>query len=316
MIILLLGLTGCDRRGAVLYSTTDYAMGTAIQMTVWAPDSATAQAWIAEASAEFQRIGYEFWEGEPNGNLGKLNRERETSDVELIAVINKAFSFHELTRGAFDPRVGELVRRYGFVSKVAPQSLPDSVSIYANAARQLRWEKNGDSYSLIGSTATITLGGIAKGYAVDQVVALLKLRGCRSGMINAGGDLRAWGAPQSDPWHVGIENPDGDDFLTLLSFTDGALATSGSYRNRFIIDGFEIHHILDAGSGMPARGKKSVTIFAPDCMTADALATGAFVMDWAAIADLSSSQPELGILLLDDKGILHRWGTLADYENQ
>lgn len=290
---------------SVMYTVTEIAMGTTVDLTLVAPDTATAQAWVRSVAPELHRIGFDFWEGEPRGALGRLNRLRRTDDQELIRLIDQAFEISRLTSGAFDIRVGELVRRYGFLDQAAGTTRPDSVAALAVAAQTLRWEPADDgSYRLTGSHATLTLGGIAKGYAVDVVVDRLQQLGCRAGLVNAGGDLRVWGGSADDPWRIGIEDPGSGDFLALLELSAGAVATSGSYRNRTISQGDTVHHIIEPGSGRSVRGKQSVTVTAPNCTLADALATGMFVMPPDRALALADSLPGVGLLMLSSDGVV------------
>lgn len=290
---------------SVVYTVTEIAMGTTVDLTLIAPDTATAQAWVRSVTPELHRIGFDFWEGEPRGALGRLNRLRHTDDPELIRLIDRAFEISRLTGGAFDIRVGDLIRRYGFLDQVAETTRPDSVAALAAAAQALRWEPADDGgYRLTGSHATLTLGGIAKGYAVDVVVDRLKQLGCRAGLVNAGGDLRAWGGSADDPWRIGIEHPGNGDFLALLALSAGAVATSGSYRNRVISQGDTVHHIIEPGSGRSVRGKQSVTVTAPNCTLADALATGMFVMPPDRALALADSLPGVGLLMLSSDGVV------------
>ncbi len=290
---------------SVVYTVTEIAMGTTVDLTLVAPDTVTAQAWVRSVAPELHRIGFDFWEGEPRGALGRLNRFRRTDDQELIRLIDRAFEISRLTNGAFDIRVGELIRRYGFLDQAAGTSQPDSVASLAAAAQALRWEPaDNGGYRLTGSHATLTLGGIAKGYAVDVVVDRLQQLGCRAGLVNAGGDLRVWGGSADDPWRIGIEDPGSGDFLALLELSVGAVATSGSYRNRAISQGDTVHHILEPGSGRSVRGKQSVTVTAPNCTLADALATGMFVMPPDRALALADSLPGVGLLMLSSDGVV------------
>ena len=305
-LLVTVALCGSDRPPqSVVYTVTEIAMGTTVDLTLIAPDTATAQAWVRSVAPELHRIGFDFWEGEPRGALGRLNRSRRTDDRELIQLIDRAFEISRLTGGAFDIRVGELIRRYGFLDQAGEITRPDSVAALAAAAQALRWEPANDGgYRLTGSHATLTLGGIAKGYAVDVVVDRLQQLGCRAGLVNAGGDLRAWGGTADKPWRIGIEDPGNGYFLAVLELASGAVATSGSYRNRTISQGDTIHHIIDPGSGRSVRGKQSVTVTAPTCTLADALATGFFVMPPDRALALADSLPGVGLLLLSSDGVV------------
>ncbi|UCH10940.1 MAG: FAD:protein FMN transferase [Fidelibacterota bacterium] len=311
-LVLLAGLSpGCSPASVQLYSTTFPALGTLVRLTLEVPDSITARHWVNQVSTELTRIGYEFWEGEPNGALGRLNRERWTDSQELISLIQRAFEVTDLTDGAFDIRIGELMHSYGFVNIWSrPQPL-DSLDLLIRAAQTLRFEPQAGGYRLTGSDATLTLGGIAKGYAVDQCVRLLQQLGCRSGIVNAGGDLRVWGRPETEPWLIGVEDPETHELLAALALNEGGCATSGSYRNRYLANGDTIHHLIEPRSGLPAKGKMSVTVTAPSCELADALATGMFIMPLHAALALADSLQGVGLLVLSNEPALHQDDDMA-----
>lgn len=147
-----------------------------------------------------------------------------------------------------------------------------------------------------GMKVWLDLGGVAKGFAVDEAVKVLKEAGVPSGIVNAGGDLRSFGRkPGKIPWKIGIQNPDDpQDLAGVLDVGEISIATSGDYQRYFEVGGVRYHHILDSTTGRPARsGVRSVTTLADDCSLADALATAAFVMG-----------PEKGLVLMEEwKGV-------------
>jgi thiamine biosynthesis lipoprotein len=130
------------------------------------------------------------------------------------------------------------------------------------------------------SGMSITLDGIAKGYIIDEAVAVLKEYGFYNVMVEAGGDLIGLGekAPRT-PWKIGLQSPRSGigDFLAIFNLQDQALATSGDYMQPFTPD-FSNHHILDPSSGVSSRELASASVFAPSAALADGLATALMVM--------------------------------------
>ena len=127
---------------------------------------------------------------------------------------------------------------------------------------------------------SITLGGIAKGYAVDRCAELLRKRGFQNFMVQAGGDMYVAGKKGADPWVVGIRDPRAPDgrYFALAPVEDGSFSTSGDYERGFVKDGVRYHHILDPRTGQPARASRSVTIRAADAFTADAWSKVMFIL--------------------------------------
>lgn len=152
----------------------------------------------------------------------------------------------------------------------------------------------------------IGFGGIGKGYAADQAKAILLELGVNSGVINASGDLCAWGK-QADksPWTVGISNPDQpEQVLANFNLHDSAVATSGNYEKVAIIAGKRYSHTIDPRTGMPVSGLKSVTILAPSAELADALTTPIMVMGLGpGLHLLNQINGIAGVLITDDNQI-------------
>ena len=127
---------------------------------------------------------------------------------------------------------------------------------------------------------------------MDEAVQILSGSSATGGIVNAGGDLRAFGKKAGGkPWKIGVQDPDNPQELAgVLSIREAAVATSGDYQRYFEKEGVRYHHILDPATGYPARsGLKGTTVIAPDCALADALATAAFVLG-----------PEKGLKLLEE----------------
>ena len=127
----------------------------------------------------------------------------------------------------------------------------------------------------------ITLGGIAKGYAVDQAIAALRQRGIKRAIVDAGGDLYALGRPpKRNFWEIGIQNPrKKGGLMGTIKVRDEAVVTSGQYERFFILGGKRYGQILNPRTGEPVmEGTLSVTVLAKDTMTADGLATAIFVL--------------------------------------
>jgi len=140
----------------------------------------------------------------------------------------------------------------------------------------------------------IDLGGIAKGYAVDKAIEVLKKNGVRQALVNAGGDLYALGkTSQGEKWGIGIQHPRQEgNIFAVIKVKDGAVATSGDYQRYFMLEGKRFAHIVNPMTGWTVQDvPMSVTIIAPDAVSADALATGVFVLG-----------PEEGMKLIEGLG--------------
>jgi thiamine biosynthesis lipoprotein len=148
----------------------------------------------------------------------------------------------------------------------------------------------------------ISLGGIAKGYIVDQLRRELQRRGLTSFLVQAGGDLLGVGKkPDGTAWRSGVRDPRGgpDDWFAVIDLTDHAFSTAGDYARAFIVDGRRYHHIIDPRTGYPAEASRSVTIWARDALTADAIDDAVFILGPGEGLKLVESLPGVGALIVD-----------------
>ena len=147
----------------------------------------------------------------------------------------------------------------------------------------------------------ITLGGIAKGYAVDRAAALLDTAGFTNFIVQAGGDMYVSGDKAGTPWVVGIRDPRGtrDETFAVAPIRDHSFSTSGDYERGFVKDGVRYHHILDPRTGQPARASRAVTIMAKDAFTADAWSKVLFILGAKDAMALVEKLPDFEAVWVD-----------------
>jgi len=152
----------------------------------------------------------------------------------------------------------------------------------------------------------LDLGGIAKGFIVDRALSLLEGKDVQAAFLNAGGDIKVLGTkPDGSKWRVGIRDPHKkNEVKAVLLLDKGAVATSGDYERFFEQNGVRYHHIIDPKTGYPARGLSSVTVVAPNCLTADALSTAIFVLGLSEGLALLEKLPEVEGVFITEEGEL------------
>ena len=149
----------------------------------------------------------------------------------------------------------------------------------------------------------LDVGAIAKGYATEQVARYLEEKGISGYVLNVGGNVRTIGVkPDSSPWTVGLENPDGEDYLEYLSLSGQSVVTSGSYQRFYYVDGKPYHHIIDPDTLMPAEGYVSVSVICQDSGLGDALSTALFCMPVEKGLSLVESVPDTEAMWLTAEG--------------
>ena len=203
----------------------------------------------------------------------------------FIEVLAAARAGHRDSDGAFDVTIGPLIDLWKQAGR--GDVMPSDADILAARAAS-SWDDfaiDGTTLTKARTTARMDLGGIAKGYAIDNAVEALLRYNPDGGFIDVGGDLKFFGQnPNGPDWSVSIRDPFGDGFLGTVHVDDGAVCTSGDYARYVTIEGQRFSHIIDPRTGMPTRVSPSVTVLAPTAMQADVWATALSVLGPEALA--------------------------------
>jgi thiamine biosynthesis lipoprotein len=207
--------------------------------------------------------------------VSQLNRNlRLKVCPETRVLIERAKGFGKETNGVFDITVGPLMRLWGF--RGGSFQVP-AESVIRRVRQKVGYERvrvQGDSV-VIDPGMEVDLGGIAVGYAIDWAVEVLESFGARSGLVDAGGDIRVFGPRE---WRVGIQSPRGESLVGVLVLKNQAVSTSGDYRRFFESGGKRFSHIIDPRTGYPAERCAAVTVIARNGVEADVFSTALFVM--------------------------------------
>lgn len=207
--------------------------------------------------------------------------------ADFIKVLKLAKVIYFESSGAFDPTVGPLVDLWGFGKNGSRYSPPGDDEI-----EQYKEYVGFDLIEIVDDTmikkkhakTQLDLSAIAKGFGVDLVADLLKSTGYVNFMVEIGGEVVVSGQKESGKWRIGIDRPyfdavPGQNLEAILEVSNASVATSGDYRNYFVSDDKTYSHTIDPVNGKPiVNGVASVTVIAPSCMLADAMATAIMVM--------------------------------------
>ncbi|MDD4953873.1 MAG: FAD:protein FMN transferase [Candidatus Omnitrophica bacterium] len=254
---------------------------------------------------EIKRVEGLLSKYDPASEVARLNRlGRLKVSPETFYVIKKSKEFYQSSHGAFDITVSPLLDLWGFTdrnfSKPSERQIKDVLKLVGSQKIILQDKDNVVKFSLSG--VKIDLGAIAKGYALDCAVKKLKERGIKSCLIDAGGQIYALGDKRGEPWRIAIRNPRGEGFSDLIALKDGVVSTSGDYEQYFLADNRRYAHIFDPKTGYPAdSGVISVTVTAPDGLTADALSTAVFVLGREKGLELMKKYPSAKVKIVEGK---------------
>ncbi len=253
---------------------------------------------------------------EPESDLSKFNRGETLSTIHpwLWRVIRVSERAYTLSDGAFDPTVMPLVNAWSFGPAERTKQLLDSAAV--DSLRQFIGFNQVIGLSTpIAAAGKVTLdfSATAKGLGVDVVADFLRSKGIKDFMVEIGGEVVVQGQnPEGGPWRLGVNDPRtaANEVFQVIAFTDRAMATSGNYRNYFIVDGVRYAHTIDPRTGFPTSNElRSVTILADDCATADAFATTFMVLGLEEAKRLTLQEEDLESFLIYEAadGSLKTW---------
>jgi thiamine biosynthesis lipoprotein len=285
-------------------------MGTRVSVELWADDEAKGHELVAQVMDGYRRIDMTMSTYKSDSVLSRVNARAASEPVpiddELFGLIGRALELSNASDGAFDITYESVGYLYDFRARQRPTGEEIAARLDAIDYRLVRLDKDTGTIRFERSGMRINLGGIAKGYAVEQAADWLRTHGVEHALLNAGGDTRVIGDRRGQPWVVGIRHPRLSDreVFTRLPLVDEAISTSGDYERFFDDeDGRRYHHIINPATGAPTEGILSVTVLGPDATTTDGLSTTLFVLGAErGLALLARSFPDYEAVIVDAAG--------------
>lgn len=300
----------CRPESGAWHRAAQTAMGTAVSVELWADDRRQARQAMAAVMDEMHRIDRCMSPHKPDSELSRINRDAGRRAVplsgEMAALLARAIEFSRWSDGAFDISYASAGRLYDYRGGVAPDERALAGARQAIGWQHLLLDRRAGTLRFGLPGMRIDLGGFAKGHAVDRCVALLRQRGIRHALVSAGGDSHVLGDRRGRPWMVAVRDPRrAGASAAVLPLQDTAISTSGDYERFFERDGVRHHHLLDPRTGRSPAGVRSVTIIAPDGLTAEALSKTVFVLGPARGLALVNGLPGVDAVIVDAQGGLH-----------
>jgi thiamine biosynthesis lipoprotein len=293
-------LSACSPSPPAVAELTGTTMGTGYTVKLYpVPEPARLDHLAARIAARLQAINQAMSTYLADSDLSRFNRSASTDwqplPAEVVELVTRAAAVSRQTDGAYDVTVNPLVSLWGFGSE-GRRSVPPGPEAIAARMQQVGYRKLETRVSppaMRKHTAglEVDLSSIAKGWAVDELAAMLDAEGITSYLVDIGGELRTRGAKGDDrPWRIAVERPQAGQRTVqhVIALRDAAVATSGDYRNYFEHDGRRYSHTIDPRSGETVLHRlASVTVFAANATDADAWATALMALgdvDGPAIA--------------------------------
>jgi FAD:protein FMN transferase len=321
--LLLVGLAACalGLRGCCAVPASAQAEGPRAQQSPCVYEFpifntfAILKAWVPEKQADdaakevttiLRELHHRINLFDPESELAALNRTASAEPFrcsdELWALLQECRRAWRETDGAFDVSVGPLMRLWGHHRK--RETLPSAAEItealgliglqqvtFDDAKHTVRFPKPG---------MYLDFGGIAKGYALQLVVDVLRDRGITPALVDLGGNVAGRGVPPGrDAFVIGVRDPFAtDELLGTLEVRDRAVATSGNYERQIVIQGRTIQHIVDPRTGHPVSRFAGVTIITPRPVNSDIYSTAVFVAGDGLAKKLTTRDPDTGIVIV------------------
>jgi thiamine biosynthesis lipoprotein len=284
-------------------------MGSVFELVVLENDSVIAQQHFQKAITEIERIENLISEWRPHTQISHVNQNAGIGpvkvDLEVFELTQRAIKYSQLTDGAFDISIAALDRVWVFDGSMEEAPLKESIqqSIQNVGYQYVSLDSLNSTIFLQKKGMKIGFGSIGKGYAADKGRELLQSLDVSAGIVNASGDLSAWGTqPNGKPWKVGVTNPfKAHKMLKVLKLKNGSVTTSGSNEKFAEIDGKRYSHIINPKTGWPSEGLISVTVSGSSAEFSNFLSTSIMVLGKKEGRKLISKYSDYKAIIVSDK---------------
>lgn len=293
----------------VMVKRTQMQMGTLVTITAVAPDRQAAQEAASAGFQEIHRLEGLLSTWIETSELSHVNAAAGIAAVpispETMQVLEDSVKIAALTGGGFNILIGPAVEAWSVLDR---RQIPSTAELAAirplTDLGALHLDTKRKEAKLDKAGMRVDVGGIGKGYAADMAVKAMRTAGATAGVVALSGDIKTFGLlPDGQTFPFGIRHPRREGaVLALIDLQNEAISTAGDYERYFEQDGVRYHHILDPSTLQPARDCQSVTVVAPDGVTADGLDTGIFVMGRERGMALAEQLPGVGVVIVDRDG--------------
>ncbi len=290
MSLLLLLLTACRADYEKIYSKEKYVLGTFVTIAVYS-NSQVPEELFEKCFEALQNIENNMTINKQlNSEVEKINQKAGIEEVkvsdETFYVICQGIKYTNITDNKFDISIGPVVKLWniGFEDERVPRDEEIKKALELVGADEIILDEKDKTVKLARKGMILDLGAIAKGYAADKVLSIIKNEDYENSVINIGGNILCNGKKEDNSkFKIGLRNPskDSNSYLGVIECFNTSIVTSGIYERNFTENGNLYHHIIDTKTGYPVDNKlASVTIITPQSIYADALSTGVFAMGY------------------------------------
>lgn len=308
----LLFITSCSKRTVEPQAQSELLLGTISRITIYDKPSEAA---FKESFARLSEIEKKMTIHSDTSEIAQINRMAGLQPVKVsedtFEVIRLALEIAEKSGGAFDPTIGPIVQAWDIAGDHPRRPSDEEIQRLLPLVdwHQVELDEANHTVFLKQKGMVLDLGGIAKGYAADEVAKVLKRHGVKQAIINLGGNVLVMGRkPDGTLWRIGVQDPEEDRgaYVLIVLLDDSSLVTSGPYERYLELDGVIYHHILDSTTGYPVVSDfTSVSIITRSSFLADALSTSVYALGYEKGLELVESFDDVeAIFFTEDHTIL------------
>jgi len=288
---------------------SSYVLGTVINLRAYGRKAEKA---VNEAIERLNYIDDRMSVFKKDSDISKVNLKAGI-DYEIVSkdtyeVVKNAVKYSKILEGTFDPTIRPLLKRWSIGTKeerIPEKNIIEETLKLVNYNDVVFDEKN-KSIKLMHKNQALDVGGIAKGFAADQLRDIFYKNNIKSGLIDLGGNILVIGNKEDKtPWRVGIQNPfdSRGEYVGILAVENKSVVTSGNYERYFMKNGKRYHHIIDPKTGYPSQSKIiSATIISDNSIDGDGLSTGVYILGVNKAIDIIEKIEGVdAILITEDK---------------
>lgn len=299
-----------------------FALGTYNQVTIYAPSEQEGQSIIDEVFDRVEEIENLMSASIESSDISRLNNHAGESavkiDTETLELLRLGKEYKDLTNGAFNIGIGALINLWditGDEPSVPQQNEINELLDHFNLD-QLKLKEEKNEARIEDPEMRIDLGGIAKGYAVDEAIRIIENRGIEHAIVDFGGDIYVLGnKPDGNEWRIGINNPEigVSGVVGRIYASDMSVVSSGDYERYFMEEDQLYHHILDSKTGYPTDNQlSSVTVISDSAIEGDVFSTAIFVMGLEKGLAFANSIEDVEAILITENKNVHLTENTAD----
>jgi thiamine biosynthesis lipoprotein len=285
IFVALFSLNSCQQQR--VFKQQYFIFGTIVEVLLWHDDKQVADEAFLAVETELNKM-HTQWHAWKKGDLNKINQALRAGQTfslnnEQVGFIKETKVLSQQSLGSFNPAIGELINLWGFHTDDYPILTPppndkDIQSFLQHLPTMDDLQIKGNRISSTNPHIWLDYGGVAKGYAIDKAINILKQHNIENAIVNAGGDLRSIGSKGDKNWKVAIRKPNSKNVLAVINVTgDESIFTSGNYERYKEFNGKRYAHIIDPKTGYGVEDIVSVTVIAENGTKADAAATALIV---------------------------------------